>query len=176
MTWYIAVSKAGRTMRAVGELTERGVLTVCPQEKFHHRIRGRRYTIEKPLLGRYLFVDADDDADLNHIQRTAEVDHILSSERGPLPVPGHFVDMLLEADAEGKFDRTARNHRVLEAKQRVRVSSGLFEGAIGELIKHRGHRRWEVLLSAVYGGGKGGAGKMIAGEDELEAVDGEKAA
>lgn len=170
MSWYVAIAKNGRTMRAVDELIAIGICLVCPIERYHVRRQGRRYTVEAPLLGRYLLVSADSDDDLSHIANSAEVDHILSSERGPLRVQGRFVDALLEADAGGGYDRTSGKGNEFARGQKVRViGEGPFADLVGEIALAKGSRRWQIVLDIT-------SIPVNVAEDEMEPIGQGKAA
>lgn len=170
MSWYVAVAKNGRTMRAVDELIALGICLVCPIERYHIRRMGRRYTVEMPLLGRYLLVDAQSDDDLSHIANNAEVDHILSNEKGPATVPARFVDALLEADASGGYDRTSGKAHDFAPGQKVRVvGDGPFADLVGQIARAKGSQRWQIVLDVA-------RIPVTMAEDDMERVGQGKAA
>lgn len=170
MAWYVAVAKNGRTMKAKGELDAKGFESFLPIERLYGRRSGFRYLIEKPLLGRYFFVEAADNDDLHHIRKTMDVERILSSETGPLSVDVALIDALRQAETAGSFDKTSKD-RSFGSGERVRITAGPFKDMIGALAKNRGHKRWEVIVRLF-----GGEGPAVTEERNMELICDEKAA
>lgn len=173
MSWYVAMAKNGRALKAYDELTESGFCVVFPMWREYRRDHlGVRRLEERPALGRYLIIDAEE-GDLPDIKAAWNVDAMLKDETGPIVLPPAEVDNVIELDGSGILDRTSGYGRKLSKDDMVRLTKGLFEGVIGKLVKQRGHGKWEIEIATTFGRG---AGKMVAGEGEVELMDGEKAA
>lgn len=171
MSWYVAIAKNGRALKALDELTEHGYCVVCPLVREYGRThRGVRTLKESPALLRYLIISAEEH-DLPTITACWHIDSMLKDEEGPVVLWPSEVDAVIELDGSGVLDRTSREARTLSEGQMVRLCRGLFEGVVGRLIKHRGHGKWQVELTNAYGHG---AGKMVASEDEVEEMAGEQ--
>lgn len=151
MSWYVAVAKNGRALRAVDELIAGPTCVLCPIERYEHRVKGRRFTKERPLLGRYLLIDAEDPEDLIGIRKAAagEITGFVSDSRGPLRANPVFVDQLLQDDAEGVFWQI-KGHIAFKAGDRVRITAGPFAEMVGELKRVTGSRRWQIFLDSCF--------------------------
>ena len=109
-----------------------GLETYLPQRKTWSRRQDRRQMIEVPALPGYLFVRCVLSAEKRAaMKRTAGVVHVVENSGRPCAIPPEQIDSLRLVLANA----AAAEHPYLREGQRVRVTSGPFEGAHGYLLR-----------------------------------------
>jgi transcription antitermination factor NusG len=103
--WFCIVVKSGQGARAEIGLYEVGFRTFTPKIRrwvSHARVKTAR---ERPLLGRYMFVESEptDDA-LATVRAVDGVDSLISNLGRPTPFPAHWVTSFRERYLAGEWD------------------------------------------------------------------------
>lgn len=164
--WYAvrtATRREHKTLASVRELfREQGWGAGSADAYLPCETRWRRHANTKtpkdvPLLAGYLFVWLSP-SELWRVEETYGVYRVLDharedGRRVPSRIPEEFVDELRLAQAEGKFDRTRAKGLKIDKGDKVRVTTGPFQGWVGEIAAMKGGDRVTVLLSMI--GGKG---------------------
>lgn len=168
--WYLAVTNPNCERRAVLELYQAGFRTFVPKLRkwiSHARVRT---AVERPLLGRYVFVEIDHPRQSFHKVRSANGVECLISNPDPLVVPDHWVENLRFRYMAGEWDfvRTDRERPIFawdaknqcdfiastEANEptpvgaRVRVVEGEFEDMLATITSRKGHKVTAKLLDS----------------------------
>jgi transcription antitermination factor NusG len=143
--WYCIIVEAGcqRQIRAV--LADKGYRVFVPMAKRwvnHARVKK---AVERPLLGRYVFVELQPGQAFLPVMTTAGVEAIISNAGAPCVIPRRQVDRLFHAQLAGRFDETRGGPPV---GARVAIVSGKFENWIATVtgIGHRGRQVSVKLL------------------------------
>lgn len=135
--WFCIVTNPNCQRRAELELYSRGYRTFSPKIRrwaSHARVRK---AVERPLLGRYMFVEVDHREDghqsFGEVRNVNGVEMILSGvlpDRtwGPLDFPEHWVEGLLTRYLSGEWDEVAKGPIPVGA--RVRIVEGEFDNML----------------------------------------------
>lgn len=147
--WFCVMTNPGCQARAALGLYAAGYRTFMPKVRkwaTHARVRK---AVEKPLLGRYLFVEVDnrdDEQSFGEVRGVNGVEVILSGvsgfgdgrKFGPLPFPSHWVEDLRYRYMAGEWDEIAKGHLPLGA--RIRVVEGEFNDMLATVTNRKGSR------------------------------------
>lgn len=165
LPWF-ALAVACRAERKIElELHDKGFDAYCPRETVWRSHAGKRDAVCRPLLPGYLFVAVDfPRRSFYEVESIFGVSGFLVVGGAPRGIPFHWVDELRQAEAVGKFDKTAPKVIALRQDQPVRVISGPFKGLLGLVVQARtGEDRVRVMLEAF-----GGAGVVSIDAAKLE--------
>lgn len=103
--WFCIVTNPNCQLRASLELYSLGYRTFMPKIKkwvSHARVRK---AVEKPLLGRYVFVEVDyPRQDFGTIKAVNGVETIISNLGAPCAFPAHWIEGFLERYLAGEWD------------------------------------------------------------------------
>lgn len=102
--WFCAVTNPGCQSRAALGLHELGYRTFYPKVRrwvSHARVKKAK---EKPLLGRYLFVEVDHPHQSFGLIRTVNGIEGIVSNPDPLPIPSMLVQSFMERYLYGEWD------------------------------------------------------------------------
>lgn len=153
--WYCITTNPNCQKRAGMELYSLGFRTFTPMvRKWASHARVRK-AVEKPLLGRYVFVEVDHPRQSFHTVRAVNgVEMILSGVLpnriwGPLPFPAHWVEGLIGRYMTGEWDEVAKGSIPVGA--RVRIVEGEFDNLLATVtnIKH-GKLHCKLLDTNIY--------------------------
>ena len=165
MNWYVIYTKPKAERRVELGLRGIGLQAYCPVETFWKRRRTRgKDRARRPLLTRYLFVGLESD-NFHQVRAVDGVDAVIANAGTPVAVSyGDWIEPLMTAETLGAFDRT-QGKLSFKAGQPVRVTAGVFRGAVGKVMAAKGgEERVRVMLEGIF---KGGAG---FDPDQLEAA------
>lgn len=147
MRWYVVQTKPRAEKRAVEHLRNQGFDAWTPT--FHKTRRHARRVdlVQAPLFPGYAFVALDLASQAwEPINSTWGVVRLLCQRGRPTPLPGAFMDALLEmTDENGSVTLPEKQ---LSRGQKLRITGGPFQEYIGTLVDLSGHDRVAVLLSA----------------------------
>jgi transcription antitermination factor NusG len=166
--WYCAVTQPSRQRRVELELASLGFRNFTPKIKkwvTHARVRK---AVERPLLGRYLFVEIDyPRQSFAAVRATNGVDEMVSNLGRPLPIPSHWVEGLMRRYLAGEWDYVrqdpvtfingegkteTRHNQPLSIGCRIRVMEGEFADMLATVTGvKRGKVTFKVLGTAEYG-------------------------
>src|SRR5690242_8425600 len=128
--WYLVNSRSKGEKTAAFNLRAQGFRAFLPQFEKTVRHARRLVTVQAPLFQRYLFVSLDLERDRwLSVHSTVGVARLISSEKGPIPVPVGVVETLI-ANSEGDLTRLDAG---LVKGQSVRILTGPFADLIGRL-------------------------------------------
>lgn len=141
LNWFAAYTRPRHEKAVASALDQRGYEIVFPSYQFASRWKDRTKQVELPLFPGYLFVRCEVRKRLPVLQ-TPGLLHLVSDDRGPLPVPDGEVENLRLAMA-GR----ARLEAVpfLKIGDRVLVRHGPLAGLEGILVAKRNMLR--VVIS-----------------------------
>lgn len=166
--WYCVVTNPNCQRRAELELSSLGFRSFTPKLKkwvTHARVRK---AVERPLLGRYLFVEVDHPRQsFGAVRAIHGVEGIVSNLGRPLPIPSRWVHDLLTRYLAGEWDfvrpepvtfingngvKETRHNGPLVIGARVRVMEGEFNDMLATVTGvKKGTIQFKVLDSAQYG-------------------------
>lgn len=145
--WFCVMTNPGCQPRAALGLYAAGYRTFMPKVRkwaTHARVRK---AVEKPLLGRYLFVEVDHPRQsFGAVRLVNGVETVLSGvsghgdarKFGPLPFPSHFVENLRYRYMQGEWDEIAKGP--LPVGARIRVVEGEFENLLATITNRKGSK------------------------------------
>lgn len=169
MKWFVIVTNPNCERRAELELAALGYRTFVPKLKkwvSHARVRK---AVERPLLGRYMFVQVDfPRQSFSHIRSTNGIETILSNMDGePASVPEQFVEGFLHRYMRGEWDfvRTEpvtflnglgkmeiRNNPKYPIGARIKVVEGQFDDMLATITGRKGSKvDFKILGTNQYG-------------------------
>lgn len=172
--WFCVMTNPGCQVRAEKELYSLGYRAFSPKiRKWASHARVRR-AVEKPLLGRYLFVEVDnrdDGQSFGAVRNVNGVEMILSGvlpDRtwGPLPFPSHWVEGFLSRYMAGEWDfvrqepvhyldengekQTRQNDRT-PVGARIRIIEGEFDDMLATVTSRKsGKLHCKLLDTNIY--------------------------
>lgn len=168
MTWYVVQTNIKCETKAEGNLRAAGFRTYAPLQRFE-KFNKRKKTFmvnERRICGRYLFVEAPDNADAWGAMRACQgVEHIVPWGRPPIrlnKIETKALEVIMAAEADYAFDetRTGKLHRreIGKTKKettklrfpvgaRVRIKDGPFTSFGGEISNVTGKGALKVLLT-----------------------------
>lgn|GEM_PF-5649379 len=149
--WYCAITNPNCQRRAELELASLGYRTFTPKVRkwvTHARVRK---AVERPLLGRYLFVHLDPDLQGFHAIRGVNgVEGIVGMCGTPSAFPSRQVEDLLRRQLAGEWDEVAKGKLAVGA--RIRVMEGEFADMLATVTNVKGRKvSFKVLDSRTYG-------------------------
>jgi transcription antitermination factor NusG len=142
--WFCVMTNPGCERRASHGLYAAGYRTFYPKvRKWATHARVKKAT-EKPLLGRYVFVEVDHPRQSHGTVRNVDgVELILSGVLpdgtwGPLPFPANCVSDLRLRYMAGEWDEIARGP--LPVGARIKIVEGEFDNLLATVTGRKGHR------------------------------------
>jgi len=141
--WYCVIVEAGRQRQIRAVLADKGYRAFVPMVKRwvkHARVKTAK---ERPLLGRYLFVELDPvNQSWLPVTATPGVQAVISNGGSPCPIPRREVDHLFDAYLAGWFDETRGD---LPIGARVAIVQGAFDNWIGTVTGIEGRGRQHTV-------------------------------
>lgn len=151
--WYVCYCSPQQLKRAKSGIIELGHDVYIPMEKYRKPVRGKMQTLERPLLGPYLFFSLDPHKDTKWPSDVDGVEYVLSNDGVPSRVPGIWIEAMRKSEAYGEFDRTPDSPQPFKIGETARISDGLFSGYhavieefIAKLRSSKGSKRAKVVL------------------------------
>lgn len=144
--WYLATTNPNCEARAVLGLYAAGFRTFVPKVRrwvSHARVKK---AVERPLLGRYVFVEIDFPKQSFHAVRAVNGVECLLSNPDPLPVPQHYIDNLRRRYMAGEWDEVAQGSLPLGA--RIRIVEGQFDNMLATITNVTGRKVVAKLLDS----------------------------
>ncbi len=165
--WFCIVTKPNCQARASLELYSLGFRTFTPKVRkwaTHARVRK---AVEKPLLGRYLFVEVDyPRQSFGAVKAVNGVETIISTLGVPVTFPSHWVEGLLARYLAGEWDyvRTepvtflngqgepeTRHNDPLRVGARIRIVEGEFDNMLATVTSVKGGKlQCKILETNTY--------------------------
>lgn len=154
--WALIQTRPAAEVRVAAALKLRApALDVyVPMETVWRRSAHRKAPHRRPLIRGYVFA-AMEDGDLALVHEIEGAVCFVTSGGRPARIGPAFVTGLREAEAAGRFDKTRRERPVLGERRKVgetvRITRGPFEGVVATVVKLKGARRVQLLLSLLGG-------------------------
>lgn len=137
--WFVALAEARRELRAELELASLGYRVFVPKARVWHSHARRKKAVQRPLLGRYLFVEVDYPRQAFAPITTARaVTELITTNAVPAVVPRRFVEDLLLRQLKGEWDSVANTDIPIAA--RVRIVEGRFDEMLGTVTGRKGNQ------------------------------------
>lgn len=137
--WYCAVTNPNCLKRAELELGALGYRAFTPKVRrwvTHARVKKAK---ERPILGRYLFVEVDHPyQDFATVRRINGVEAIISNNGRPSPFNRMEVEGLLHRYMAGEWDEVAKGPLPLGA--RIRIVESQFDNMLATITKTKGRK------------------------------------
>lgn len=141
--WLCAVVNPNCHHRAERELSELGYRTFVPRlRKWVSHARVRK-AVDRPLLGRYLFVEIPEHEGTEKARGANGVEGFVSVGGRPVSLPVGVVEDLIRRQMSGEWDQVAKGEMPVGA--RVRIMGGEFEMMLATIINKR-HGRCDVKI------------------------------
>lgn len=127
--WYVAYCAPMQHNRAKSGIEGIGHKTYMPLERLRKRKRGKLETVERPLLGPYLFFELDPHKEeWSPILAVDGVLDILRNNNNPSRVPDAWIIAMRKAELYGEFDKTPESPNPFKKGETIRISEGPFSG------------------------------------------------
>lgn len=137
--WFCAVTNPNCQRRAEMELATLGFRTFLPKVKkwvSHARIKT---VVERPLLGRYLFVEVDHPRQsFGAVRRVNGIEGMISNQGAPVQIPRHWVEGFLKRYLAGEWDFVS--NAPFAIGMRIKIMEGEFAEMRATVTKVRGHK------------------------------------
>jgi transcriptional antiterminator RfaH len=144
--WYVVKTKPNCEIKAVFNLDRQGFETYLPRHLCRVRHARKTSWLPRPLFTSYLFVSlSEEDHKWRAINSTFGVSHLISDNRGPLPVPHGIVEALRDAEDDQGLVMLGRK-KPFRPGDTVQIMSGAFAEHIGRFESVTGDERVVILL------------------------------
>jgi transcription antitermination factor NusG len=136
--WFCITTNPNCQARAALELYALGFRTFLPKvRKWVSHARTKK-AVEKPLLGRYMFVEVDHPRQSFGTVRAANGVEGFVSNPDPVPIPSRYVENFRMRYMAGEWDEVAKGP--LPAGARIKIVEGEFADLLATVTARRGHR------------------------------------
>ncbi|MGX9392549.1 transcription termination/antitermination protein NusG [Nitrobacteraceae bacterium UC4446_H13] len=136
--WYCAFVRPNRHRRAELELQRLGFRSFYPRTRrwiSHARVKKAE---ERPILGRYLFVEVDHPTQsFRDVTALFDVEGFVSNPN-PLPFPSRLVEGFIRRYLAGEWDEVAKG--TIPVGARIRIMEGEFQDALATVVSQKGRR------------------------------------
>lgn len=145
--WFCAVTNPNCQNRAEMELYALGFRTYTPKlRKWVSHARVRK-AVERPLLGRYLFVEVDEPRQSFHAVRGVNgIEGFIANQGNPVLIPEHYVDSFRMRQMSGEWDEIAKGPMPIGA--RIRIMEGEFANMLATVTARKSGKLTFKLLNA----------------------------
>ncbi len=137
--WYCAVIRQGRHRRAELELQRLGFRTFYPRTRkwiSHARVKRAE---ERPILGRYMFVEVDYlSQSFAEVEGAFDVESLIRTAGTPSPFPSALIADFMARYLAGEWDEVAKGKIPVGA--RIRIMEGEFQDALATVVSAKGRR------------------------------------
>lgn len=147
--WYLIHTKPKEESRACENLINQGFDIFLPWLQTYRLKKGKQVKAVEPLFPRYLFIALDQTiSQWYKIRSTRGVTDFVRFSEMPTEVPAFIVDDLKnQADNEGLIDQTDTNPHLFRSGDRVRITSGSFNGWDAIVREQEGDQRVILLIT-----------------------------
>lgn len=136
--WFCAVTNPNCQARAALGLYEAGYRTFYPKVRRWVSHARTKIAKEKPLLGRYIFVEVDQPRQSFGAVRAVNGIEGFVANPDPVQIPAGFVQSFRERYMRGEWDEVANGPLVVGC--RIRVMEGQFANMLATVTKAKGRR------------------------------------
>ena len=143
--WYAVFTMPRHEKRVVGHCAERQIESFLPLYQVRHRWKNRSTaTVDLPLFPNYSFVRIDSQQ-RTQVLNLPGVWYIVSTGRGPSPIPDDYISFL----REGLLANRIEPHSNLEVGDRVCIKTGPMAGVEGILERHKNGLRVVLRMDMI---------------------------
>lgn len=144
--WYVVKTKPNSEMKAVFHLDRQGFETYLPRHLCRVRHARKTSWLPRPIFTSYLFVSLSvENYKWRQINSTFGVSHLISGNRGPLPVSQGIVEALRDAEDDQGLVVLGRK-KPFRPGDTVQIMSGAFADHIGRCESASDNERVVILL------------------------------
>jgi len=137
--WFCAIVKPSCHGKVEVGLQRLGFRTFYPRTRKWASHARTKKAVERPILGRYVFVEIDHPRQsFSAVRSIHEVDDIVSNLGSPTPFPARWVESLLHRYMAGEFDEIKDGKVPVGA--RIRVMEGEFHNMLATVVSTKGNR------------------------------------
>lgn len=137
--WFCVMTNPNCQGRAALGLYAAGYRTFMPKVRRWVSHARTKVAKEKPLLGRYLFVEVDHPRQsFGTVKAVNGVETLISTLGRPTAFPSHWVDDLRVRYMAGEWDEIAKGHMPVGA--RIRIVEGEFNEMLATVTNRKGNR------------------------------------
>lgn len=146
--WYCGIVRPNRHARAEADLCDLGFRSFFPKlRKWATHARVKR-AVERPILGRYIFVGIDQPRQsFLTVRKMPHMEGLVSNCGNPIPFPSHWIEGLLSRYMAGEWDEIANGKIPVGA--RIRIMEGEFQNQLATVTGTKGRRVDFKLLDSV---------------------------
>ena len=144
-SWYAAYIFPRHEKAAAEHLEQKGVQVFLPMFSVMRQWKDRRVKIMQPMFPGYLFTRINYQ-DRTKVLNTPSVLRIISNQGQPCPIPDSEIENVQRCLAGG----LAEPHAFLGVGERVRVTSGAFEGVEGIGIRRTNHYTLVISIQLIH--------------------------
>ncbi|PTM41731.1 transcription termination/antitermination NusG family protein [Bosea sp. 124] len=143
--WIVVNTQVQRERLAAEHIGNQGFETYCPLFKRQIRHARRIQEVMRPLFPGYVFVAVDPQRQQwRMLMSTIGVRAVLRDGERPSILDGRFIETLRAREVAGAISRPAEPYQVGE---KVRITSGAFDGLVAEIVRLDDVKRLTVMLS-----------------------------
>ena len=137
--WYCVVTRSNQQSRAVHELGSHGFRAFYPKaRKWASHARVKR-AVDRPVLGRYVFVEVDHPRQsFATVRDCRAIESLLSNLGSPVAFPSHWIEGLLQRYLAGEWDEVAKGKMPIGA--RIRIIEGEFNDMCATVMSNKGRK------------------------------------
>ncbi len=160
--WFVAKTRPNNEHKALFHLRRQGFEVYLPQ--FLRRIRHARRTSwqPRPLFPSYLFVAISEARRGWHaINSTIGISHLITDDRGPVPVPPSVIKDLQDTEDDDGLILTGRKTPFKKGAA-VQIMSGAFADHVGRFENATDSERVTILLDLL--------GREVRAKVKLDAI------
>jgi transcriptional antiterminator RfaH len=147
--WVVVNTQAQRERLATEQIANQGFEVYCPL--FKRRIKhARRFEdVLRPLFPGYVFVAVDPSREQwRPLMSTVGVRSVLRNGERPSTLDERFIEALRAREIAGAIIKPSEPYKVGE---QVKLSGGVFDGLIAEIVRLDDAKRLTVMLSLLSG-------------------------
>lgn len=148
LPWHVAIVNPNCHTRAVLELHSLGYRTFYPKIKRWVTLGRVRKAKEKPLLGRYLFVEISHQQSFGEVRRANGIESLVGVAGEPLKVDWQVVNDFRMRQMAGEFDETGE----FQIGARIKIVQGQWDDYLATVIgcsKRGGRLSVKILGTAI---------------------------
>jgi transcription antitermination factor NusG len=142
--WYVLFVRSNQEKHVARSLQQRGIESYHPCYSSLRQWRDRRVRLELPLFPGYVFVHLSL-ADRLHALTVPQVVSLVGRKNSPAVISSEEIEWIRHGTAYGSVEP----HPFLQAGQQVMITSGVFAGMHGILLRHGNGARLVVSLQAI---------------------------
>ena len=145
-SWYAINVKSRHEKCVHGELKEKNIESSLPMTSVIRQWSDRKKKVEVPLFRGYIFINIDIECEKLNVLQTDGVVKFVGIRNNPSRIPDeqiHWIHMMVE------YTATVRNEKEIPVGQKVHVTTGLFKGIEGVVMRAGNRSRLVILIESI---------------------------